>query len=108
MNVLGNMYFLMNGSDLDDLCLWIYSKRTYCCDKEVTIENLLEPSEPTNSIPVTEDNVLLQCLDETNTQKMYQMMSIHLKFVTYQYVGNGKKIIAFYSGSRTFMETLHM
>ena len=46
MNVLGNMYFLMDGSDLDDLCLWIYNKRTFCCDKEVPIENLLQPSEP--------------------------------------------------------------
>ena len=63
----------MDGSDLDDLCLWIYSKRTYCCDKEVTIENLLEPSEPKNSIPVLEDNVLL-CLEEQ--MKMYQMTYI--------------------------------
>ena len=115
VNVLGNMYFLMDGSDLDDLCLWIYSKRTYYCDKEVTIENLLEPSEPKNSIPVTEDNVLLQYLDETDenvSDDTHIDMSIHLKFVTYQYVGNGKKIIAIYSGSRTFMETwnitLHM
>ena len=116
VNVLGNMYFLMDGSDLDDLCLWIYSKRIYCCDKEVTIENLLEPSEPKNSIPVTEDNVLLQCLDETDENVSDDThivnMSIHLKFVTCQYVGNGKKIIAIYSGSRTFMETwnitLHM
>ncbi|KAL5488928.1 hypothetical protein EMCRGX_G017951 [Ephydatia muelleri] len=46
-----NMYFLMDGSDLDDFCLWIYSKRTYCCDKEVAIENLLEPNEANNSIP---------------------------------------------------------
>ena len=57
VNVLGNMYFLMDGSDLDDLCLWIYNKRTFCCDKEVTIENLLQPSEPKNGIPVPEDNV---------------------------------------------------
>ena len=65
VNVLGNMYFLMDGSDLDDLCLWIYNKRTFCCDKEVTIENLLQPSEPKNGIPVPEDNVL-RCLEETD------------------------------------------
>ena len=59
------MYFLMDGSDLDDLYLWIYSKRTFCCDKEVTIENLLQPSEPKNCIPVPEDNVL-RCLEETD------------------------------------------
>ena len=65
VNVLGNMYFLMDGSDLDDLCLWIYNKRTFCCDKEVTIENLLQPSEPKNGIPVPEDNVLRR-LEETD------------------------------------------
>ena len=45
--------------------LWIHSKRTFCCDKEVSIENLLQPSEPKNSIPVPEDNVL-RCLEETD------------------------------------------
>ena len=63
VNVLGNKYFLMDGSDLDALCLWIYSKRKYCFDKEVTKENLLQPSEPKNSISVPEDNVLL-CFEE--------------------------------------------
>ena len=41
------------------------TKRTFCCDKEVTIENLLQPSEPKNGIPVPEDNVL-RCLEETD------------------------------------------
>ena len=63
VNVLGNKYFLMDESDLDALCLWIYRKRKYCFDKEVTKENLLQPSEPKNSISVPEDNVLL-CFDE--------------------------------------------
>ena len=65
MNVLGNKYFLMDGSNLDALCLWIYSKRKWkCCfDKEVTKENLLQQSEPKNSISVPEDNVLL-CFEE--------------------------------------------
>ena len=54
----------MDGSDLDDLYLWIHSKRTFCCDKEVTIQNILQLSEPKNSIPVPEDNVL-RCLEET-------------------------------------------
>eukprot|EP00731_Ephydatia_muelleri_P007928 Em0004g266a len=63
VNVLGNKYFLMDGSDLDAFCLWIYSKRKCCFDKEVTKENLLEPSEPKNSISVPEDNVLL-CFEE--------------------------------------------
>ena len=43
--------------------IWIYSKRKYCFDKEVTKENLLQPSEPKNSISVPEDNVLL-CFEE--------------------------------------------
>ena len=34
-----------------------------CFDKEVTKENLLQPSEPKNSISVPEDNVLL-CFEE--------------------------------------------
>ena len=38
-------------------------KRKYCFDKEVTKENLLQPSEPKNSISVPEDNVLL-CFEE--------------------------------------------
>ena len=63
VNVLGNKYFLMDASDLDALCLWIYSKRKCCFDKEVTKENLLQPSEPKNSISVPEDNVLL-CFEE--------------------------------------------
>ena len=63
VNVLGNKYFLMDGSDLDALCLWIYSKRKCCFDKEVTKDNLLQPSEPKNSISVPEDNVLL-CFEE--------------------------------------------
>ncbi|KAL5505540.1 hypothetical protein EMCRGX_G006988, partial [Ephydatia muelleri] len=53
----------MDGSDLDALCLWIYTKRKYCFDKEVTKEYLLQPSEPKNSISVPEDNVLL-CFEE--------------------------------------------
>ena len=63
VNVLGNKYFLIDGSDLDALCLWIYSKRKCCFDKEVTKENLLQPSGPKNSISVPEDNVLL-CFEE--------------------------------------------
>ena len=63
VNVLGNKYFLIDGSDLDALCLWIYNKRKCCFDKEVTKENLLQPSGPKNSISVPEDNVLL-CFEE--------------------------------------------
>ena len=32
VNVLGSLYLLMDGSDLDDLCQCINSKRTVCCD----------------------------------------------------------------------------
>ena len=41
----------------------LYSKRKCCFDKEVTKENILQPSEPKNSISVPEDNVLL-CFEE--------------------------------------------
>ena len=100
VNVLGNKYFLMDGSDLDALCLWIYSKRKCCFDKEVTKDNLLPPSEPKNSISVTEDNVLL-CFEENASDDI-------LKFVTCLYVRNGKKIVAIHLGSHTFMETLNI
>ena len=104
VNVLGNKYFLMDGSDLDALCLWIYSKRKYCFDKEVTKENLLQPK---NSISVPEDNVLL-CFEENASDDILMRIGRFLKFVTCLYVRNGKKIVAIHLGSHTFMETLNI
>ena len=53
----------MNGSDLDDLCQWVNSKRTFCCDKETTIENLLEPIETKDSTPISRDAMAQSLVD---------------------------------------------
>ena len=66
--------------------------------------------------PVPEDNVL-RCLEETDENLSDDITienehQIPLKFVTYLYVQNGKRIITIYLGSHIFMETwsiaLHM
>ena len=63
VNVLGSLYLLMDGSDLDDLCQWVNSKRTVCCDKEITIENLLEPIETKDSTPILKDGMAQSLVD---------------------------------------------
>ena len=107
VNVLGNKYFLVDGSDLDALCLLIYSKRKCCFDKEVTKENLLQPSEPKNSISVPEDNVLL-CFEENASDDIFMRIVENEQFVKCLYVKNGKKIVAIHLGSHKFMETLNI
>ena len=48
--VLGSTYFLMNSSDLDDICQWVTDKRSYFCGKQFTVDGLLERTEQCASL----------------------------------------------------------
>ena len=39
--VLGETYYLMHPSQMDDFCQWIYDTRDRCCDDGITVEKLL-------------------------------------------------------------------
>ena len=41
MHVLGETYFLIHPSQMDDFCQWIYDARDRCYDDGVTVEKLL-------------------------------------------------------------------
>ena len=63
VNVLGSLYLLMDGSDLDDWCQCVNSKRTVCCDNEITIENSLEPIEIKDSTLLSRDAMTQSLVD---------------------------------------------
>ena len=39
--VLGDIYFLMSSSDLDDICQWVTNKRSYFHGKQSSLDALL-------------------------------------------------------------------
>ena len=64
VHVLGNIYFLMNPYDLDELCEWVRNKRSFFVDKDFTIDGLLEYEEQCSS------SISSQVLEITNEEIM--------------------------------------
>ena len=64
VHVLGNIYFLMHPSDLDELCEWVRNKRVFLIDKNITIDGLLEYEEQCSSSRSSISSLVLEITNE--------------------------------------------